>query len=176
MERPVGQFVGHRIHSDRIEIQNARHPAIRMHAKIFRMPIAVQDLLGMIHDATFSTLDLGESRQFFKLLEPCSAGRGTFNGVPEQGREFHFRISARVIRSGVMSSCSVEHGQSDSGGVSIAASPLGTLPIYPRLQLPDKIGLFDVPCAVGLRPKFGNWDLGVQTHGHDGSHELQPVG
>ena len=68
MEHRVGQFVGYRIHPNRIEIQNARHPAVWMHAKIFRMPIAMQDLLGMIHDTTLFTLLLGQSHQCFELL------------------------------------------------------------------------------------------------------------
>ena len=97
MEHCVGQFVGHRIHSNRIEIQNARHSAIWMHKKIFWVPIAVQDLLGMIHDATFLTLDLGESSQIFKLLQRCLTGWGPLNCAPDQGREFHSRVSARLI-------------------------------------------------------------------------------
>ena len=80
-----------------------------------------------------------------------------------------------MIRGGVVSSCPVEHGQGDSGGVRVAPSPLGTLAIHPRLQFPDQIILFDVPGTVGLWPEFRHGELSFQADGHDGSHELEPL-
>ena len=69
----------------------------------------------------------------------------------------------------------MEHGQGDSGGVSIPPASLGILSTYPRLQLPDEIVLFDVPSAVGLWTEFWHGKLSFQTLAHDGSHELEPL-
>ena len=69
----------------------------------------------------------------------------------------------------------MEHGQGDSGGMSIPPASLSILSTYPRLQLPDEIALFDVPGTIGLWLEFRHGELGFQAYGHDGSHELEPL-